>query len=132
MKYINEWTLEEFHALPLGDAIGKSFSSLIILPAPVNEEAHDSGYRCMYFVGEERGKEPTYKFHGGSDVVHIDGIGGFGHNWLEKYGTVPKPLPPTGWSIDCLRASGLLRLFPSSRELIVDDSMCSSFEVYAK
>lgn len=127
MKDINEWTLEELKALPHrkwdGD-IGQ-FDSLVIIPT---DQLHDSDYRCMDFVAVVGG-EPKCLLSGCSDVIHVNGIGGYGDNWLEKYGTVPKLIAPIGWSIDCLKTSGLLRLF-SGKKLTCGDAL-SSFEIYS-
>jgi len=99
--------------------------SLIILPMPTR---HDSGYRNMYFVAVSGDK--AVLIGGGSDVIHIDGIGGYGINWVKKYGGVPKFIPPSGWSIDCLPVSGLLRMWPSSQRIHCGTAL-SSFEIYA-
>ena len=42
---------------------------------------HDSGFRTMDFVAYSK-NEPICLLSGCSDVIHIDGIGGFGHNCL--------------------------------------------------
>ena len=91
---------------------------------------HDSGYRCMDFVAINKDDEPICKLSGCSDVIHIEGIGGYGYKWLEKYDGVPKKIDPFGWNIDCLPKSGLLRLF--NRETIVCGAGLSSFEIYSK
>ena len=101
------------------------FDSLIILPG---NKLHDSGYRCMDFVAVTN-NEPICLLSGCSDVIHIDGIGGFGKGWLNKYGTCPNVVPPTSWSIDCLAKSGLLRLFPGTQKMTCGPAL-SSFEVY--
>ena len=89
---------------------------------------HDSGFRTMDFVAYSK-NEPICLLSGCSDVIHIDGIGGFGHNWLEKYGRCPKFIPPSGWNMDCLPKSGLLRLWCNNKILCA--SALSSFEIYA-
>lgn len=93
------------------------------------EGVHDSGYRCMDFVACD-GDKPICRLSGYSDVIHLDGIGRYGMNWLDEYGTVPRLIPPSGWSMDCLIESGLMRLWPSSGKMICGAGM-SSFEVYA-
>ena len=105
------------------------FDCLIILPGSGRKhELHDSGYRCMDFVAVNRDK-PLCLLSGCSDVIHINGIGGFGYKWLDKYGGYPKTIPPVAWSIDCLAKSGLLRLFTGSGKLICGTAF-SSFEIY--
>lgn len=92
------------------------------------EHLHDSGYRCMDFVAVKDG-EPLCRLSGCSDVVHIDGIGGYGYRWSRKPG-VPRKIDIHGWSIDCLPASGLLRIWPDSNRIICGSGL-SSFEIYA-
>jgi len=67
---------------------------------------------------------------GCSDVIHVDGIGGYGDGWLERCRISPGLMPPSGWSIDCLPTSGLLRMWPSSGKILCDAAL-SSFEMYA-
>jgi len=100
------------------------FDSLIILPL---KKRHDSGYRCLDFVAVKN-DEPICLLSGCSDVVHIEGVGGFGYDWRYKYPTCPHLVPPTQWSIDCLPVSGLLRLF--CRGKIRVGTASSSFEIY--
>lgn len=90
---------------------------------------HGSGFRQMMFVPTFGGR-PLGLIDGGSDVVHIEGIGGFGWAWLERYGRVPGCVPPSAWSIDVLPVSGLLRLFPGSGKLITGEAL-SSFQIYS-
>jgi hypothetical protein len=90
---------------------------------------HDSGYRQMDFVAVGEDNKPICLLAGGSDVMHFNGIGGYGYDWLEKYGTVPSLLPPVDWNIDCLPTSGLLRLF--SHNKILCGIALSSFEFFA-
>lgn len=125
---IHNATRKDFEALPLREwntDIGE-FDSMVILP---QRGVHESGYRLMDFVAVKRDK-PLYRLSGCSDVIHINGIGGYGLNWLEKYKTVPSQIPPIDWSIDCLPQSGLLRLF-TGKQLVAGNAL-SSFEIYTK
>lgn len=109
MSDYNNWPRKRFEELPArswNEDIGE-FDSLIILPM---RQRHDSGYRCMDFVAV-KDNEPFCRLSGCSDVIHIDGIGGYGHNWLDTYSGVPHLVPPSGWNIDCLPVSGLLRMW---------------------
>jgi hypothetical protein len=126
-KDINEMTKEEFAAIPFVEwrEVVAGFDSLVILP---NEEVHDSDFRCMSFIACKGGMA-ICQIGGGSDVIHIDGIGGLGENWLRKHGSVPRLVPPSGWRIDCLKVSGLLRLFTQG-ELTAGDAL-SSFEIFS-
>ncbi len=88
---------------------------------------HDSGYRCMDFVAIREG-EPVCRLAGSSDVVHLDGIGGYGHDWLNKGPGIPKVLPIRDWNFDCLDRSGLLHLW--CRGKLHAAPALSSFELY--
>lgn len=129
-KGLSDMTRAEFEAVP-GPTVEdwrrdiKDFDSLVILPS---RRLHDSGYRAMAFIAC-KGEKPVIKLAGGSDVIHINGIGGFGYNWSERYGTCPSAIPPISWSIDCLKTSGLLRLF-SHGNLIAEGGGYSSFQVF--
>ena len=155
---INNMTREQFEQLPhrkWDEDIGE-FDSLIIIPARVSIVAllkyyiqtaiarkvlwikspevyevsglHGSGYRQMDFVAVRKG-EPICLLAGGSDVIHFDGIGGYGYKWSQKYGGVPDLIAPRDWNIDCLCKSGLLQLFSHKYRFIVGTAL-SSFEIY--
>lgn len=155
---INDMTIEEFKSLPCrgwNEEIG-IIDSLIIMPEGVSSASllkykvrdwlsrhiswlkkpevyevdgmHDSGYRCMDFVAVKDDK-PICRLSGCSDVIHIEGIGGFGYDWLNKYGSCPKLVPHSGWSIDCLATSGLLRMFVGDGIRV--GRALSSFEIYS-
>ena len=89
---------------------------------------HDSGWRCMDYVAIVDG-EAVCRLAGGSDVLHIEGIGGYGYNWLRRFNDVPRFVHIAGWSFDCLPKSGLLRLWPDSK--IIYGTALSSFEIYS-
>ena len=123
MKSVTECTRKDFEALPLrewNDDIGE-FDSLVILPT---RRLHDSGYRCMDFIAVIK-QEPIYRLSGCSDVIHINGIGGYG-KWANR---VPDLIPPIAWSIDCLRVSGLLQIF-CGKKMIAGPAL-SSFDLFA-
>ena len=117
---------EDFEELPkrggwLRD-IGE-FSALVIIPL---DYAHDSGWMCMDFVAVSKEGEPICRLSGCSDVLHLDGIGGYG-NW--SGGGLPSRIEPKGWCIDCLPC-GYLRLF--SRSTLTAGPALGSCEIYAK
>lgn len=125
-KALSDWTRKELLELPRrkwNENIGE-FNSLIIIPT---RRIHDSGYRCMDFVSVLNG-EPTYLLSGCSDVIHIEGIGGLAHNWIQK-GGVHELVTPTDWSIDCLKKSGLLHIF-CHKKIIAGEAL-SSFEIFS-
>ena len=125
VRACEHWTKKELESLPnrkWDEEIGE-FDSLIILPT---SNLHDSGYWCMDFVAV-RDTEPFCKLSGCSDVIHIDGIGGYG-KWTPGLG-VPTLIPPKGWSIDCLKKSKLIRLFTHGK--LTAGRALSSFELYS-
>ena len=130
MKNVADMTVAEFRALRQAEWDEEIIcNGLVILPAADDDELHDSGYRCMGFVAIQK-NEPVCILSGCSDVIHIDGISGYGENWLEKYDGCPKAVPPQAWSIDCLPTSGLLRIWPRSRRVKCGHAV-SSFEIFA-
>lgn len=96
--------------------------SIIIIPTT---KKHDSGFSCMEFILINKNGEPVYRTFGGSDVINIDGIGGYG-DWNPDHG-VPKSIKPVGWSIDCLPC-GYLRLWCNKP---IKCAGISTFEVWA-
>ena len=102
---------------------------IVILPGKAADK-HDSGFRCMDFVAVNDDLEPVCRLAGGSDVLHMDGIGGLGYGWLNG-GGIPVSIAPKGWTIDCLPRSGLLRLFVSHGFQLRCGEALSSFEAYA-
>lgn len=67
---------------------------------------HDSGYRLFSLV-LCKGEEPICIGNGG-DVLHLDGIGGFGYDWLKRFGKCPTEIPVSGWTMDCLPNTSFL------------------------
>lgn len=131
MKDFTLWTRKEFEALPRPDSFWNNIGevdSLVILPC---KRKHDSGYRLMEFVAIQGGK-PTYLLSGCSDVIHFSGIGGYnstGDNLPEYMRRIKtQTIPVSGWKIDCLPISGLLRIM-NDRKMIVGASI-SDFEIY--
>jgi len=93
---------------------------------------HDSGFGCIDYIAVVD-NEPVCRLAGCSDVLHIEGIGGYGYGyrWLERIGAVPRMIAPAGWQFDLLPKSGLLRLWPSNRKHIIYSGSYSSFEIYS-
>ena len=129
MKEFTKWTRKEFESLPTpksytNEEIGE-VDSLVILPG---RHYHDSGWRCMSFVTIQNGV-PTYRISGGSDVIHLGGIGG--HNIKSTDRIKSQTVPNADWHIDCLPVSGLLRIFSGKYKLYVGASL-SDFELFYK
>ena len=105
----------------------EKFNGCIIIPTG---DMHDSGFMCMKFALTQNDKVVGC-VGGGSDVIHINGIGGYG-----KYGNgfesaiITQKVSRVEWRIDCL-PNGLLRLF-SDNWLSIDDIICSDFALYAE
>lgn len=124
-KNINNMTTTEFRELrgrkSFTEDIG-TFDCLVLLPT---RRAHDSGYRCIDFVAVKN-NTPICRLSGCSDVLHIDGIGGYG----EWTGKLPSKVLPKGWSIDCLKKSGLFRVFLGCTHKLKCGATLSSFDIY--
>lgn len=137
--HISAMTREDFEKVPQYDGAidgfdpdTDSFRSLVIIPTG---EEHESGWGCMEFALIDKEGHPICRVCGYSDVVHIDGIGGYGFKWLvngPRLANGQHVIHPHGWCIDCLPC-GYLRLF-SQGELILDRPFMqlSSFEVYCE
>lgn len=88
---------------------------------------HESGYMCMRFVLVD-GLKIVGCVGDYSDVVEINGIGGYGLNWRESIDT--GKTDRVGWSIDML-PNGCCRLFTrNSGYLSLPKIFCSSFEIF--
>ena len=98
------------------------FDSLVIIPTT---HKHDSGYRCMEYCAVKNG-EPIGIFGGSSDVMHLDGIGGYG-KWKKK---IPTVFNRKAWNIDCLPC-GYIHLWCSGYNLIASGCL-SDFELYVE
>ena len=129
-KGIFEMKRKEFWELPereWNQDIGP-FASLVILPSG---RFHESGWRCMDFVAVDKDGYPICRLSGYSDVIHFDGIGGNGKNWLDeriRTGKVPTMIPVKDWKIDCLPC-GYLRV-RANCALTCGEAL-SSFELFA-
>ena len=107
---------------------GKPFKQIIVVPM---EETHDSGYGCMKFVMTNKG-EIVAVVSGWSDVLHLNGIGGYGkydEKWKQRLET--QMTERISWSIDCLPKSGCIRIM-CDKELEADDMAASDYCVYTK
>lgn len=100
----------------------KPFTDIIIVPT---DKIHDSGFRCMKFVllncvtGEISGV-----VGGESDVIHFNGIGGWGKELFKQ-----SSQSPISYRIDCLKKSGYLKIM-TDHYLDIDDYFYSDFKFY--
>jgi hypothetical protein len=120
---INNMMRKQFEAVPHREKWDEHITCDCIVIMPTRK-MHDSGYRAMDFVAIKDGK-PLMRLSGCSDVIHIDGIGGGGYK--RQYSDLVKR---KSWSIDCLKKSGLLRMWVNQCNLICGGSL-SSFELWA-
>lgn len=132
----NYMTVEDFMKVPYwrdvidGDDLrGFEFDSLVIIPT---NDIHESGFRCMDFVALDNHGEPICRLSGVSDVLKLDGIGGYGiwSPYIKPY--PPRMIEPKSWSIDCLKESGFLRIFAREGLFLDGPWPLSSFELYAE
>ena len=107
-------TLEEFRNLPFYWEPGMTFDRVIIVP---QEDIHDSGYSMMSYVLVKEG-EIVGKIGTASDVLHIDGIGGYGE-WDSIHG-IPTMVPVRAWSIDCIPTSKCVSLFCGNHSMRIE------------
>lgn len=118
---ISQMTKEDFQKVPSVE-LPQTFDSFVIVPTG---ELHESGWGCMKFVLLSK-REIIGSVGGWADVIHFDGIGGYGR-WRDR---VPMEIPPKGWSIDCLPC-GYLRVFAQGA-LSTGDWLVSDFNVYCE
>ena len=103
------------------------FSSLLIVPL---NTLHSSGYRNMKFILLNREHEVVGCVGGASDVIHIEGIGGYGS--MTNFDTRQRTrlMSLVDWSIDVLPC-GYVRLFSSHTFTISEFPYVSDFCIYA-
>ena len=129
-KNLNDYTREEFLAMPNSGNPNWKFNQIIIVPTG---ELHDSGFQMMKFI-LLKDREFVMACSGWSDVMHINGIGGYGRYGTKEYeeGVTKQRVRRIGWSIDCLAKSGCIRLFTSDAYCKIEDAfICSDFVFYA-
>lgn len=140
-KDIEDMTRLEFHVVPtraeiasnLGsDTILESFICHSIVFLPTRRE-HDSGFYIIEMIAVDRNNKPVCRIAGSTDVVHLDGIGGYGISIRQQPPTLENPSPnthPSGWTFDCLKKSGLLRMWSFSGVIKIGPAL-SSLEVFS-
>jgi len=116
MKDVKEMTKKEL--MELENFIPKeNFTGIVIVPMNYK---HDSGYQCMKYILLNH-NEIVGVLGGGSDVMHINGIGGYGKN--PDY--TSRIIRAHDLRIDCLPKSKCLRLF-SDEPMELDSMFCGS------
>ena len=142
MTSILDMTKEDFDAVPSLDTYADweklapngclEFSSFVIIPVHNEDGAiniHESGWGCMEFCLIDLNGKPIGKVGGGSDVINLDGIGGYGDLSLRFVG-IPRTIPVHGWSIDLLPC-GYLNVWTRRTLYIKDSIVWSNFEVFS-
>ena len=105
------------------------FNGFIVIPQ-MDCELHDSGYRMLKIALTNHGRVVGC-VEGCSDVIHLNGIGGygkFGDKYQERVKTKLGPI--IDWSID-VAPNGLVRVF-CSYELEMSDLPLSDLPIYLK
>ena len=103
---------------------GTIVDSILIIPTG---ELHESGFGIMHMLGIVD-NDIKYFIDRGTDVIHLDGISGYGiypTDWKENLEL--QKSPNSQWHIDCLPC-GILRIFCSGRIKI--GGGFSDFEIY--
>ena len=116
MKDIKEMTKKEL--MELENFIPKkNFTGIVIVPMNYK---HDSGFQCMKYILLNHW-DIVGVVGGGSDVMHINGIGGYG----KEPNYITRMVKAHDLRIDCLPKSKCLRLF-SDDEMELWDLFCGS------
>ena len=103
---------------------GTIVDSILIIPTG---KLHESGFGIMHMFGVVD-NDIKYFIDRGTDVIHLDGISGYGiypTDWKENLEL--QKSPNSQWHIDCLPC-GILRIFCSGRIKI--GGGFSDFEIY--
>lgn len=126
-KNIMDYTLEELRNMENFGSAEDHFSSVVIVPM---NYVHDSGYLCMKFILLNEEQKIIGVCGGSSDVICLDGIGGYGKSFnLKNRESVHR----VGWELDCLPKSGCLRLFSSHKKMFFPSGIIvSTAEIYAE
>ena len=117
MKDIRDMTKKELVELENISPKGETFTGIVIVPM---NRKHDSGFQCMKYILLNC-FEIIGVIGGFSDVMHINGIGGYGKN--PDYTT--RMVKAHDLRIDCLPKSKCLRLFSDS-EMELWHTFCGS------
>ena len=127
LDIINDWN----KIAPNGQL---EFNSFVIIPVENKDEAlnlHESGFGCMEFCLVNKKSEPIGKVGGGSDVIALDGIGGYEGDWIPKLQGFPRLIPVHDWNIDLLPC-GYLNVWTRQTLFIRSPYICSTLEVFSE
>jgi len=103
------------------------FNSFVIVPMNDN---HDSGFRTMMFI-LLLDNEILGAVSGWSDVIHVNGVGGYGLDVENALKT--QKVQRVSMSMDCLPVSGCMRFFIDNDHVMeLDGFIGSDFVFYFK
>ena len=122
---VHDYTKSDF--LKMENFLPKEpFNEVVIVPT---RKKHESGYESMKFILASK-SEIVGVVSGWSDVMHLNGIGGYGRNMTTTLKT--RKVDLVGWRIDCLHKSHCVRLF-TDKQLVLDEGFIGSdFIFYVK
>lgn len=123
-KFVTDYTLEELLKLEYSKP-EKPYNAFVIVPTG---EQHDSGWMCAKFI-LLYDREIVGVIGGGSDAVHLNGIGGYGK---DINNLIADKVERVSWCIDILPKSGCVRVFCTSHWLEIDPMVLSDFVIFAK
>lgn len=105
------------------------FDGFVIVPT---SGIHESLFGCMKFILLDKEMNIVGSVGGYSDVIHFNGIGGYGE-YDDDYSTRVRTglVPAVGYRIDCLPKSGCLRVFAHGTKFKTDGFGGSDFCFYA-
>lgn len=114
-------TLKELRSTEY-DYLNLPFGEIVIVPTT---HKHSSGWGCMMFLLFNK-KQLVGCLGGGCDVIHLNGIGGYGKFCDKLFGN--SLVPRIGWKIDCLPRSKCLRIWCGHNMIIEQPHLvCSDF-----
>lgn len=119
--FVNDLTADQFRSIEQSRP-KEPFNGFVIVPT---DELHDSGYMMIKLVLTHNAKIVGC-IGGFSDVVHLNGIGGYGLNHEQALHLRMTPIQD--WRIDVLPC-GLVRVF-QSRQLRLSSFILSDLEIY--
>jgi hypothetical protein len=110
------------------------FKSFVIIPVKNKDKSiaiHESGFGCMEFCLIDKNDAPIGKIGGGCDVINLDGVGGYGADWVGRGCGIPHLIPVHGWSIDLLPC-GYLNVWTRRKLFLRDNFVGSVLKVFSE
>lgn len=117
MNPLNNLPRKAFYAVPHRESWSSEIECDSLVMLPLGVALHDSGYRFMDAVAC-KDDELLCRVAGGSDVFHLSEPSNI---WTAER----TPVHPTSWGMDCLKRSGLFRIWIFDRVIKVGASLSS-------